>query len=191
MKKQSFLLTSALALTCFAMTSITSCTKLAKNLQYNLDMQTATVDIVIPPYSDTTANVMGTQTNYYNIDSFIKANTANVLGVSNITSAKLSSCVLTIVPTSTTALNNFGNFKTVSASFHTNGNTTPYTLTITNNPSTYSETLSLPVDTTAELKGYLSGGNQFTYNLSGTLRRAITDSIHCKATITFKVRVQG
>jgi hypothetical protein len=190
MKKQ-FFLTSALAVTCFAMSTMSSCTKLAKNLQYDLDMQTATVDVVIPPYLDTNANVSGSQVNNYNIDSFIKANTANVLGVSNITSAKLRSCVLVIQPNTHTELNNFANFKSVSASFHTNGNLTPYTLSIPSNPNVYNETLSLPVDTTAELKGYLSGGNQFTYNLGGSLRRAITDSVHCKATITFKIHVQG
>ena len=191
MKKRSFLVKSTLALSCFALFSISSCTKLAKNLQYDLDMQTATVDLIIPPYPDTAVIVAGTQTSDYNIDSFIKANTANVLGVSNITSAKMKSCKLQIVPTLTTVNNNFANFKNINASFYTNGNQTPYTLRILNNPNIYAESLSLPVDATSELKGYLSGGNKFTYNIGGQLRKAITDTVRCKATIVFSIHVQG
>ena len=191
MKKQFILFTSSIAIACYAMFSMSSCTKLAKNLQYDLDMQTATVDITIPPCLDTTVAVAGTQSANYNIDSFIKANTANVLGVSNITSAKIQSCVLEIQQTSTSEFNNFANFKSVSASLHTDKNLTPYTLKIDNNPDVYSLSLSVPVDPNAELKGYLNNGNMFTYTLGGSLRRKTTDTIHCKATITFKVHVQG
>ncbi len=189
MKKRSFLITSTLALSCFAMFYLNSCTKLAQALQYDLAMQTATVNITIPPYPDTTIAANGTQSNTYNVDSFIKANTANVLGVSNITSAKITSCVVTLL--NPTVAENFANFKTCNASFHTNGNTTPFTVTIPNNPDVYSSTLTLPVDTTAELKGYLTGGSTFTYNLGGSLRRPTTDSLHATCTFTFKLHVQG
>ena len=114
MKKSSFLSNVALGLVAAALFTTASCTKLAKNLQYDLDMQTATVDIVIPPYPDTAVQLVGTQTSDYNIDSFIKANTANVLGVSNITSATLRSCTLAITPTLTTMANNFQNFKSIN-----------------------------------------------------------------------------
>ncbi len=189
--KKSVFLKSSLAIACLGLFTLNSCTKLAKNLQYDLDMQTATVDLVIPPYPDTTVLVSGSEVVTYNIDSFIKANTANVLGVKNITSAKLSSCKLEIVPALTTPANNFQNFKTVSASFFTDGNKTPYTLTVPNNPNLYATTLNLPVDTKSDLVGYLSGGNKFTYTIGGTLRKAITDTVHCKATIVFNIHVQG
>lgn len=187
MKKQSFLATAAL--TCFALFALNSCTKLAKNLQYDLDMQTATVDIVLPPYADTAISVSGSQATNYNIDSFIKANTANVLGVSNITSAKIRSCVLTLTG-ATTALN-FANFKSITGSFYTSANQTPYSVAIPLNPDVFATTLTLPVDTSRELKGYLTNTNQFVYTLGGMLRRPTTDSIRCTATFTFKVHVQG
>ena len=189
MKKQLLIITSAIAFVCFTMLSMNSCNKLGKNLQYDLDMQTATVDVVIPPYSDTTLSISGSQTNYYNIDSFIKANTANLMSVSNITSAKIKSCVLTLQHPSSTI--NFANFKSCSASFYTNSNTTPFGVTIANNPDSYADVLTLPVDTSAELKGYLTNTNKFTYSLSGKLRRPTHDSIHCVATFSFKVHVQG
>ncbi len=188
--KLNFLLTGpTLAIACFSIIGLNSCSKLAKNLQYNLEMQTASVDVVIPPYSDSNVAVSGTQTNYYNIDSFIKKNTGDVLGVSNISSATIKSCVLTLAnPTSS---RNFANFKSCNASFYTNGNTTPFTVNIPNNPDVYSEQLSLPVDSTAELKGYITNGNQFTYTLGGSIRRPLNDSLHCHMVITFKVHVQG
>jgi len=37
--------------------AISSCNKIASNLKYDLNMRTAEVTIVIPPYSDTTLNV--------------------------------------------------------------------------------------------------------------------------------------
>ncbi len=191
MTVKSFLVTSTLALTCIAMFSLHSCTKLAKNLQYDLDMQTASVDIVLPPCFDTTVTATGTQANYYNIDSFIKKYTGGVLGVTNITSAKIKTCSLTILNPNTALGIDFGNFKSINASFYTNGYTTPYTVNIPNNPATSSDVLNLPVDTTAELKNYLINGNQFTYTLGGKLRRPTEDSIHCHVEFTFKMHVQG
>lgn len=188
MKKQRLLLTATLALSTVALLTTQSCTKLAKNLQYDLAMQTASVQIVLPQALDTMTASAGTQTNYYNIDSFIKANTANVLGVSNITSAKLQSVVLSL--TNPSASNNFANFKSCYGSFYTNSNTTPYQVSVANNPDVYSTQMSLPVDTTAELKGYL-GANNFTYSVGGSLRRVTTYSLHITAQITFKVHVQG
>ena len=189
MEKRSFLVSSTLVLAGFAVLAFNSCTKLAKNLQYDLDMQTASVDITIPPYADTSITVAGSQTTNYNIDSFIKANTGNVLGVSNISSAKLKTCVLTLHGATQTL--NFANFKSCSGSLYSASNLDPYTVTIANNPDVYSTSLDLPVDPDKELKGYLANSNQFTYSLGGKLRRPTTDSIHCTATFTFKVHVQG
>ncbi len=189
MKSQIKLLASAVAFTFATMVILNSCSKLTNNLQYDLDMQTASIDVIIPAYGDTSISVFGSQTVDFNIDSFIKANTANLMGVSNITSAKIKSCALKL--TDPTPAANFANFKSCSGSFYTNGDTTPFGITITNNPDKYAETLLLPVDTTAELKGYLSNGNKFTYSLGGKLRRATAAPVHCTATFTFAVHVKG
>jgi hypothetical protein len=75
--------------------------------------------------------------------------------------------------------------------FYTNGDNSPFGVSIPNNPDTYAETLTLPVDTTAELKGYLTNGSQFTYTMGGKLRRPTSAPIHCTATFSFNVHVQG
>ena len=189
MKNKIKSIATTLAFTCATMLSMNSCSKLAKNLNYDLDMQTASMDVVIPAYSDTNISVSGSQTVFFNIDSFIKANTGNLMGVSNITSAKIRSCNLALQDP-TPALN-FANFKSCTGSFHTDGNLEPFAVSIPYNADAYSATLSLPVDTSAELRGYMSNGNQFTYSLGGRLRRPTTKEIHCTATFTFKVHVQG
>ena len=189
MKKQIKSLALAIAFIGASMLTLNSCSKLAKNLQYDLDMQTASVDVVIPAYGDTSISIAGSQTVFFNIDSFIKANTANLMGINNITSAKIKSCVLQLQEP--TPAINFANFKSCSGSFFTSGNNTPFSVSISNNPDTYAASLTLPVDTAAELKGYLSNGNQFTYSLGGRLRRATPAAVHCTATFTFKVHVQG
>ena len=185
MKQKITVTLTAFTIACLFMQS---CSKLASNLQYDLTMQTGSVDIKIPPISDTSTSLaMGTITSAYSIDSFIKANTSNQLGASNISSAKMSSCTLTIL--NPTAANNFANFQNGTVSFYTNTNTTPFTAaTITNNPDTYAESLSSTVDATTDLKSYLNG-NQLTYSLNGKMRRQATDTITCRVQITMNVHV--
>ena len=167
-----------------------SCNKIASNLQYDLSMQTGSIDIKIAPISDTSAGLtMGTVTSVYSIDSFVKANTGNVLGAHNISSAKMSSCTLTLLNPSTT--NNFANFQNSAVSFYTNSNATPFNIAnITGNPDIYASTLNVPVDATAEMKGYLNG-NQLTYSLVGKMRRATTDTIICRVQVTMNVHVHA
>ncbi len=189
MNQQMKKIATAFALASLAAISLTSCSKLGRNLQYDLNMQTATVNFTIPACTNTSVALSGNETNYYNIDSFIKANTMGTLGISNITSAKLSSCTITLLDPSSTI--NFANFKSCTGGFYSDANTTPYQVSVVNNPDVYSSALSLPVDTSAELKGYITNARKFTYTLSGDLRRPTTDSIHCTATFAFKVHVQG
>ncbi len=180
---------NTIAFATLGMLGMTSCNKLANYLQYDLAMQTATVNFTIPPCPNTNIAVAGSQTVYYNIDSFIKANTMNTMGIANITSAKVASCQITLLDPTTA--NNFANFKSCTSSFYSDADATPYQMNISDNPDVYATSLTLPVDTSSELKGYLTNGRQFTYSLSGNLRRPTKDSIHCTATISFKVHVQG
>lgn len=167
-----------------------SCGKIASNLQYDLSMQTASVNITIAPISDTSAAAtMGTVTSSYNIDSFIKSKTSGAFGVSNISSAKMSSCTLTLVNPNSS--NNFANFQDCNVNFYTNTNTTPFSVAlITNNPDTYAATLNVPIDATTDMKTYLQG-NQLTYSLSGKLRRSTTDTLTCTVQLVMNVHVHG
>lgn len=188
MKKYRLSISAGLAaVMCVGVTSLSSCDKLAGLVQYNLALQTASAEVVLPPSTDTVGSASGSQIVYYNIDSFIKASTNNVLGMNNIESAKIQSCTITIE--NPTTANNFANFRNASGSVYSNSNTTPFTMSVSND-DVYKTVLNLPVDTSVNLKSYMTG-NQFTYTVGGTLRRATTDSLHCKVEFKFKVHVQG
>ena len=165
-----------------------SCSKLTSNLNYDLSLQTASVDISIPPITDTSASsIIGTIVSVYNFDSFIKANTGNLLGVSNISSAKMVSCNLSLQNPDT--VNNFADIQNATVIFLTNANTTPLNVaTITNNPDTYASSLDLPVDATTDMSSYLHG-NQLNYSINGKMRRHTTDTLICRVQLRLNVHV--
>jgi len=185
---------SLIILACISFTTlgIYSCSKLKSLLQYNLNMQTASYSFTIPITSDTSkVNSLGNVSLSYNIDSFIKASTSNVLGLSNITSAKVNSVVFTLQNPDTA--NNFANIQNATVTFTSNASNTPYTLGgISNNPDVYAYTLNLQVDSTQNLISYISPTtNQFNYSISAKLRRPTTDTLNCTVTVQFSVHVQG
>ena len=185
MKKSIFLPVLIITLSIF---TLASCSKIKQALQYDIPLQSGSVTIIIPPTSVANGSVNGTGTNTINIDSVIKASTANTLGVSNIISVKLTSVTLTL-PHPDSA-NNFQNFESCYASFFTNAVSTPYEVRIANNPNSFASAVYLPVDSSVELKSYLNG-NQFTYSAGGQLRTSTTDSLTCVISFTFNVIVQG
>jgi len=188
MKSPYLKITVAAALVACAVFTLQSCTKVATILTYDLSMQTGSVDFTIPVISDTNdLFTAGPYTNSLNVDSFIKAKTSGQLGAANITSVKLSSVLLVLK--NATATSNFEDFSTCYASFYSNTTTTPYTLSKPDNDTAFSSTLSLPVDTTAELKTYL--GTDFTYYVTGKLHDVTYIPLQCTVTYTFSIKVQG
>jgi hypothetical protein len=173
---------------CATTTLLQSCTKVAKNLHFNLAMQTGSVNITIPATPLTSGPAtFGPASNTYNVDSFIKAQTGTLLGVQNITSAKLTSCVLII--NNPDIKNNLQNFQSASAQFSSNTNSTPYIINVPFIPDSYGVMSDMPVDTAAELSSYL--GNQFIYSVTGKLRKATTVPLNCTLQFTFSLVVQG
>jgi hypothetical protein len=171
-----------------AVSMIQSCTKVAKGLRFTLAMQTGSVALTIPATPLTTGTAtFGPATNSYNVDSFIKAQTGTLLGEQNITSVKLTSCVLII--NNPDVDNNLANFQSASAEFSSNTNSNPYTIDVPSIPSTYGTALNMPVDTTVDLSTYL--GNQFNYSVSGKMRKATTKALNCTLQFTFNLVVQG
>ena len=185
MKKLSFVSVLAIIV---AVVALNSCSKVASLLLYDVPLQSGSVTINVPATSDTGATASGSATNSINIDSVIKAYTANALGVSNITSLKLTS--INIIVNNPDSTNNLQNFSSLYASFTANTSSTPYVINIPNNPNTYAASLSVPVDSTAELKSYLNGNN-FTYSVGGHLRAATTTTLNCTVNFTFDIHVQG
>lgn len=188
MKRKHLSAIAIIAITFGIFSTLQSCTKLAKLLNFSLGMQTETVNVTIPVTSGTNGTVtVGPTTNSFNVDSFIKAQTGNQLGAANVSSVKLASVIFTL--NNANSLNNFQNFESCSATFSSNTNSTPFTVSIADNPDVYSNTLSLPVDSTTELKSYI--GNEFNYTVSGKLRRGTTIPLDCTVTFTFNLKVSG
>jgi hypothetical protein len=189
MKRINLLTIGVLAITLGAIATLQSCGKIAGLLNFNLNMQTESVNVTIPATGDTSGTItIGPSSSVFNVDSFIKAQTGNQLGAANITSLKLKSVVFTL-NNADIATNNFRNFKSVAASFSSNTNSTPYNVSIANNPDVYSNTLNVPIDTTVDLKTYI--GDQYNYFVTGKLLHGTTKPLDCTITFTFSVNVKG
>jgi hypothetical protein len=185
--------TKLIAITAFALTvgtiaTLPSCTKVANLLTANVGMQTESVKVTIPATTGVNGVIsVGPASNKYNVDSLIQAQTAGQFNASNISSVKLKSVVFTL--SNFNALNNFANFESVSATFSSNTDKTPYTITIPTNPDVTTNMLTLPVDTARELKSYI--GNEFFYTVEGKLRRPTTIPLECTITFSFDLKVKG
>jgi len=182
--------TSSLALTIIfaSIVSLQSCTKVAKSLDFHLKMQTGSINIIVPATNYTTGTAtFGPTTAYYNVDSFIKAQTGTLLGIDNVTSVKVVSVTLTI--NDATTANNLANLQSCFAEFSSDKDTNPFQVNLPNIPDVTASTISIPVDTSAELKSYI--GTTFTYSLSAKLRRPTTADMHCTIQYAFNVEVQG
>jgi hypothetical protein len=151
----------------------------------------ASADVIIPATSDTTQQVEWNAASVtYNIDSLIKDKTGGALGFANIDTVKLTNITLSL--SDADADNNFGNFQNAATAFNTNINTTPYTLAnITNNPSSYSTSLTLPlIDKNKNLRPYFGSGMTFGYILLGKLRKATTKPLHCHIAVSYDISVK-
>ncbi len=168
-----------------------SCSKLVNKIAQTITWQGIDVTIDVPP---TTAvgsyATVGSGTFVYNLDSFIKDKTSNTLGMKNIDEFKFKSCVLTILNPSST--NSFGDFSDAKASFHTSVNSTPTQLgEVIGNPDGMSSSLTLPVNTTTNMKPYLPNSGPVTiyYDLSGSMRRARTTMTQVNVHIEYDIHV--
>ena len=188
--KQIRIIPSLVVTTTIALVSmLQSCTKIGNALQYDLALQSGSVTVAIPPMANAGSSAsVDAGSNTINIDSFIKAHTAGLLGVANIQSVKLTSCTVTVQ--NGNAANNFANFESCNAAFSSNAEVIPYQISIADNPDAFATSLTMPVDTTTELKSYLVG-NQFNYSVGGKLRRSTTDTLNCTIQFQFNIRVKG
>lgn len=157
----------------------------------NISFTGASADFQIPVTTDTASDsIIGNASFSYNIDSEIKAVTANAFGESNIQSVKLTSVVLTL--SDADSADNFANFSNLSSTFYTSVNTTPFTISnIPNNPDTYSDSLNVPLaNPDQDLKPYFGSSMTFNYQVIGKLRRATTKVLNCHAAITYSIAVK-
>ena len=169
-----------------------SCNKLKDAIPAQDISYTSTADLVIAPISDTTSQVaIGQIAVSYNLDSMISAQTSGKLGFSNIQSVKITGISLAL--SDADAADNFANFTYVGAAFYSDANSTPYTIAhVDNNPDNYSASLSPAVASAdQDVKNYFSANMMFHYQLTGKLRRATTNTLHCHAVITYTINVKA
>jgi hypothetical protein len=148
--------------------------------------------ITIQPITDTLSHdAIGTGTFAYNVDSVIKANTKNAMGLSNVNNFQVINCTLTIQ--NPDSANNFANFQTSQVVFTSNANSTPMTLgSVANNPDVYASSLSVLLNNNPDLRSYIATGGPtiFTYSISGKNRRTtnipLTVLLHVEYHITVK-----
>lgn len=183
--KRTVLSVPAMCMAIALLFSFASCNKLKDAVKVNVAMQSADISFSIPPQPVGT-QTLSSFTATLNVDSIIKANASN-MGINNIKSVKITSCSFTLL--NADATNNFGALSACQATLSSSSNTTPVTLAeISNNPDANSSSLSLPVNSSVELKNYFSG-TSFYYTISGTTRRATTQTMNCTATVKFDVQV--
>jgi hypothetical protein len=189
--KNKFL--SSLCAVALGAASLSSCDKVKETIAgpatFDLNGLEATINVPIVNDLASHSNI-GTGTFSYNIDSFIRAQTADQLGIKNIDEYYITSCNMTINNPDTA--NNFANFEQVQASFSTPTNTTPVTIAeIPSNPNTYAATLSVPVNSTTNLRSYMpnSGPITFTCQLGGKMRKVTNKVLTVKVVVTSRFHV--
>ena len=159
-----------------------SCSKIAALIRAQAISFTATdLTFNIPVTTDTaTVTSIGSGTFTYNIDSLIRAQTANQLGLANIDTFTLTSCTLTVQNPDDN--NNVANFESAN----------PANMgSISNNPDVYGTTLNVPVNASVNLTTYVSpsGVTTFNYSVTGKARRATTKVLNVAMHVTYNIHV--
>ncbi len=167
-----------LAISCLSI----RCDKVKDLVSVNLNLQMAAIEFSMLPQPEGTQN-LAEFTTQLNVDSIIKAKSPS-LGINNIKSAKIKSCTIEVLNAS--GDNHLGALSAYKVEMGGSGNWT-IIAEQANNPEAPASTLQVPVNTTQELKPYFTGSS-FAYKLSGTTRRATTETLACKATIVFDVK---
>ncbi|MFD2918496.1 hypothetical protein ACFS6H_02170 [Terrimonas rubra] len=172
----------ALALTLL----FTGCDKVKDLIKVNVTTS-VNIDFEIDPINETAVTYTDIQANIANeLDAVIKAENSE-LGVENIKSAKVQSCVITTSATSApddnfTALNNLS----LAIESDNKPGYTTYAAITTSPTQPYS--VELPITAGVDLKDYLKG-NTFGYKFTYSGKRKTTTTLQCRARVTYLLNV--
>lgn len=167
---------------CFASgTFFTSCNKLKDLVTINVPLQTADINFTITAQPVGTQTLAGFQVGV-DIDSILKAQNSS-LSFSNIKSVKIKSCDLVVLNATTN--DHFGDISACQVSLASNNSPFTKIAELSSNPEAYATTLSIPIND-VELKDYFNT-TLLRYQLSGTMRKATTTTLNCKATLKFNI----
>ncbi len=171
------LLLSAMAVTA-ACVCFTSCEKTKNIGSTTITWDGVDVTITVPPVADTAIHTdMGTGTFSFDLDSFVKSKTNNLMSASDIDDMEVESCDLKLQ--NPDAGNNYQNFKMAEVRIYSDAKSTSTLIAnIDNNPDVYSDTMKCPKMPKSVLKDYFrtSGPSVIHYVLGGQLRTPTTNS---------------
>lgn len=167
MKKNLIILSTAFIL----LFTWTSCKKIATALFGGFD-NTVEMQLSLPavPIVSPFELPLGQYLYKFNLDSVVKAKTANLYDKDDVTSIKVKQFTITI--TDADAQNNIANFQSVRVTIHSNTNNSPAELFSATFPDTYATTFTT-TGNNAELLSYLKG-TDIVYTMYGKNRRITT-----------------
>lgn len=161
-----------------------SCDKIKDKIFDAFTAKGAEVNFTVPPVADTAlTQSLGAETVYFNLDSTVRSVTGNAFSLNDVKTVNPDEITITVE--NPDSANNLSNLESGTLSLSSSSNTTPVNFNFTV-PDQYTETFSVPVDKSINLRSYMDG-NSFTYTFSGKLRRPTTQDMNCKAVIKFKI----
>lgn len=163
---------------------LTSCEKVKDKLFPAFETEIADVSVTIPV---TIAGVGSSSSGniYFNLDSTIKAYTANTFSFNNLSSVKVKDVSVFLLNTDN--LNDISNFESVSLELFSNTNRTPSVIVSTFIPNKPATNINIPATNSPELKDYL-WGDMLTYTVNGKARRSTTKPLKATVSVTLSVK---
>lgn len=173
-----------LALSLVVIVALTACTKI-RDLFPAFNTEMPPVEVTVPPSVAIGIETSFSNTIKFNLDSAIKAHTANVFGVDALTSVKVKSIKVQIL--NSDAMNDLSNFETIGFKFSSNTEATPAQVVTATIPNTPASTIELPTDNCPELKTYLKG-TELTFTATTKTRKVISKPLNTLITITLAIK---
>lgn len=181
--KNTFL---SLSLAGAALLGLSSCEKINEALDQEFTIKVLEVPVQLEPQSTLEEKKLGELTVNFNLDSAIRANTDNRLGVDDIDSVTVEE--ITVALTNADAANNMRNFESARVQIITPSDPTPQVIAQENNPdgADVQTSMSLDPQQVNDLRDQLQQSN-VKYEVWGKARRTTSNTLNGILTVKFKV----
>ncbi len=177
-------LLSVYALCLGSILALASCDKIKDAVKIDLGVTSSDITFTIPVLEQSGEATLATDQVYLNIDSIIKTYDEN-LSASNIKSAVIESCTITLIGGD--SVDNLSVLESCKVQFSSDSKQeTIIVAELPNNPDVESYTLEIPVNSNLDLAPYFKSKN-FSYKLTGVSRRATSQKLECKATVSYHI----
>ncbi|GAC1384271.1 MAG: hypothetical protein NVSMB45_12200 [Ginsengibacter sp.] len=166
--------------------SLISCKKIVSAIFSGLEFNVPDVSLSVPivPFVATSEIQFGSATQNINLDSVVKANTANVFGADIVKTVSIKTVTITI--SNADDLNNLSNFESARITLTSNNNTNPIDIANVTFPNTNATSFVFTPTDTKELVSYLKGSS-LTYTVYGKNRKITTKTLNFVASVRLKV----